>query len=165
MAVEETIAVVGLQSGKLTGFVERMAQDNNFRILIIPGNVDQMNRLKEDADNLDLQVEVEVANCPKDGCWEADTIAFINPHVFESEIIDRIREVAVQKVVMAVFEGISTSIANERYESLKKALPHSKLVRLIVIPEEEKVSMWGEDKEAVQKVAGLLEKSPYTITQ
>ena len=163
MAVEETIAVVGLQSGKLTGFTEKLAMDD-FRLLLIPGSKDEMNRLNEEVEELKLQSEVEILNCAKNGCWEADIIAFINPHDPADELVTRIKEVAVQKVVMVVFEGISSFIANERYDAFKKAMPHSKLVRLVVLPEE-KVSMWGEDKLAVQKVAKLLVKSPYTITQ
>lgn len=164
MAVEETIAVVGLQSGKLSGFVERLVRDN-FRILVIPGSKDQAERIMEEIRTLKPGGEVEVLDCAKDGCWEADIIAFINPHDFENKLIDRIREVAVQKVIVAVFEGVSIDIANERYAALKAALPHSKIVRLIVLSGEEKVSMWGDDSEAIQRVAVLLEKSPYTITQ
>lgn len=163
MAIAETIAVVGLTTGKLTGFGEKLA-NIDLHILIIPGNHDEMLRIRDDIRDSKTKAEIEVLDCAKEGCWEADIIAFINPHDFDDKLISRIREVAVQKVIMAVFEGVSTDIATERYEALESTLPHSKVTRLLVFPEEEKVAISGKDKEALQKVTKLLERSSYEMT-
>lgn len=163
MAIAETIAIVGLKSGNLTGFVENLAK-MDLHLLIIPGSEDEMLLMKDETRGLKAEAEIEVLDCAKKGCWEADIIAFINPHDFDDKFINRIREVAVQKVIMAVFEGISTDITTDRYEALEKTFPHSKVTRLIVLPEEEKVAISGRDKEAVQKVTALLERSSYEMT-
>lgn len=81
--------------------------------------------------------EVEVVNCAKEGCWEADIIVLAG--VIHQELLEKIREVSTQKIVM-IFTAEGKVDGEERISSIIKALSFSKIVEVVVSSEEAQVS-------------------------
>jgi len=81
--------------------------------------------------------EVEVINCAKEGCWEADIIILAEELILQ-ELLEKIREVSTQKMVMII--SAENSIAGEeRASTIKEALPFSKIVEVVMSSEEAQI--------------------------
>lgn len=163
MAVEETIAIVGFKSNEGSSFVEKLVHEK-FRLLIIPENKDEMLQLKQCYEEKNVSAEVEILNCAKNGCWEADIIAFINPTDLNSELFSRIKEVAVQKIVVAIFETQKMEETTGKAEKLQELLPNSKIVQVLVDVESQKASVVGKNEEAVANISAMLQKAAFKIS-
>jgi len=70
--------------------------------------------------------QVEIVDCVKEGCWEADIIVLaIASHEME-EVIEKIREVATQKIVLIILNHEDdSSLSFIKAQELKRLLPYS----------------------------------------
>lgn len=102
--------------------------------------------------------KVEIIDCVKDGCWEADIIVFTEEEVQE-DLLVKIREVATQKTVLVMSSsGSIERREGERLSRIKAALPYSKIVKVALHPDEPVLS--GENPQAVataKEIVRLLE--------
>lgn len=100
--------------------------------------------------------EVEILDCAKEGCWEADIIVF-SGEILEEGLPEKIREVATQKIVLVITWDNKNERQEEKLVQVRKALPFSKTVGLIFHRKEMILS--GENPEAVdtaKKIVQLL---------
>lgn len=92
--------------------------------------------------------EVELIDCVKDGCWEADIIVLTEEEI-QVDLLGKIREVATQKIVLVMSSsGSIERREGERLSRIKAALPYSKIVEVALHPDETVLS--GENPEAVE---------------
>ena len=103
MAAERTIAIVGEKSRFSAAIAEKLAKQN-LHLLFISNDEDNNEQLQELFKKINPPARIEFIHCEKEGCWEADVIAFTNPEKVELELIQRIKEVATQKIVLIVSE-------------------------------------------------------------
>ena len=121
--MKKTIAIVGATESPGKIIAEKFAS-MPYRLLLISNKTNELDILKNSLSVINPETEIEALDCVKDGCWEADIIILAVPSNNMKHIVERIREVATQKIVVEVI------IEKENREELSKSLPYSKLVNV-----------------------------------
>jgi hypothetical protein len=104
--------------------------------------------------------DVEVIDCVKEGCWEADMIVLAGEGT-GAKFLDKIREVATQKIVLLLMA--ENEQEKERIISqIREALPFSKVVTADL--QSYKALLSGENKSAVATATEVLRLVGYTVT-
>lgn len=120
MAIKKEIAIVG--ATEETGTILAGALGHlDIDLILVDKDNEQLLRVKKGLLEKAPNAEINVAECIKDGCWEADIIILAVPRQEEAEVADIIREVATQKTVIALRN-------EEEPEALRELLPYSKLI-------------------------------------
>ncbi len=161
MAVEETIAVVGFRSNNPSIFLENL-KNQDVRLLIIPAGEGEKVSLNKQFENNSTKAEIEVLDCAKDGCWEADIIAFLNPVDLEESLLDRIKEVAIQKPVLYIFEEASAE-TEVKAEKLQEKLSNSIILKVKIDSEKESAIVSGTDSQYIKQVSAMLRKAGFSV--
>lgn len=161
MAAERTIAIIGEKGKFCPALAEKLAQQN-LHLLFISNDEEQNEQIKRQFEKKDHAAKIEFIQCEKEGCWEADVIAFTHPEKISSQLIHRIREVATQKIILIISE--EKRAGNNEYETnFEDLLPHSRVVYLIINAENLEVQIFGKDMEARQMVEGFFSEVGYKI--
>ena len=150
MAAKKTIAIIASTNEKAAAIVNKLSLDN-FRLLIVSKYANQFSKLSKDMQSNRPNVELEMIDCMKDGCWEADIIIVDIPYHEETEVATLIKEVSTQKIVVSFSE-------NENSE-LQNLLKYSKVVTAINIINSSCISLYGKDQDAVLEVSNILKNS------
>lgn len=162
MTVKETIACIG--GGKRTDipFLKRLAQAPLHLLFISNGETTKEEVLNQ-LGGTKIQAEIDWMECAKEGCWEADMIIFINLSEIEPVLLDRIKEVATQKIVLCIStEGQEKkAVVNAQVKTLRGALPHSKITGVLIEGEEAQVEITGKDPEAIGVITDLFDGLGY----
>lgn len=151
MKTQETIAILGLMKGEATSFLEQLATTH--RLLIVLRDLNDNSKVSEYLSQ-NTEHEVELINCAKDGCWEADLIILWNPLQFKEDELLRLRSVATQKIILLV--------TGQEHEDIEHSIfPNSKIVKLVLNPVTMETNVHGKDVEAVSSVYQLINKIEY----
>jgi 8-hydroxy-5-deazaflavin:NADPH oxidoreductase len=150
MAAKKTIAIIASTNEKAATIVNKLSLDN-FRLLIVSKYANQFSKLSKDMQSNRPNVELEMINCMKDGCWEADIIIADIPYDEETEVAALIKEVSTQKIVVSFSE-------NENSE-LQNLLKYSKVVTAINIINSSCISLSGKYQDAIEEVSNILKNS------
>lgn len=150
MAVTKTIALIGEIQGK-ERILNRLAKTH--RLLWVTNEDDPYIHLPQSAVSEFSGAEVEIIACAKEGCWEADIIV-LEVQEIERELIQRIREVATQKIVVVLGKnGDSVADLVNQLLLVQEGLPYSKIVEVYPGPE---MVVAGKDPVAVETVKEIL---------
>ncbi len=98
---KKTVAIIG-ESKEFCPALAIAAVQQDLRLLFISRDETKKSILKTRLRDLDVSAEIEFTTCEKDGCWEADAIAFIQPGEIEPKLLDRIKQVSTQKIVLVI---------------------------------------------------------------
>ena len=150
MAAKKTIAIIESTNEKAAAIVNKLSLDN-FRLLIVSKYANQFSKLSKDMQSNRPNVELEMIDCMKDGCWEADIIILDIPYDEETEVAALIKEVSTQKIVVSFSE-------NENSE-LQNLLKYSKVVTAINIINSSCISLSGKYQDAIEEVSNILKNS------
>lgn len=155
MMVERTIAILGDTGEFPQALIEAFAKQN-LRLLFVSENEEKNLALQQQLENTKVLAEVEYLSCEREGCWEADIIAFYQPESISPALVAKIKEVATQKIVLVVTgEKNSTN-----FDAL---FPYSKVVEVFVNSTGKEISICGKDKTANAEVQELIESTNYKI--
>ena len=157
MAVKKTIAIVGAAEKTGTEIARKLAT-GNYRLLLLSNNITQLNGLSELIKTTTPDTEIEMIDCVKDGCWEADIIILAIEHREQKDIAERIKEVATQKIVACVTDENDTNFIGREMQQL---LPYSKVVEVFTEQGSIDMLVTGEDAEAVEDIATMFGKAGY----
>lgn len=164
MAAKVTIALIGLANGICSVLVHTLAKAN-YRLLLVTKDGNDIEHLTRQI-NLTLPgADVEVIDCVKNGCWEADIIVFVGANQIDHAFINKIKAVSTQKIVVAL--SINKTGSNfDAFESknIQLLLPHSKVVQLFNQYESTEAFIAGDDSEALQTVAHIIKNAGYQPT-
>lgn len=69
--------------------------------------------------------EVEIIDCAKEGCWEADIIVLAG-EALEDDLLEKIRDVATQKIALLITRDNVEGRQEEKLAQIREALPFSK---------------------------------------
>jgi hypothetical protein len=163
MTVKKTIALIGTgRSGE--SHVDKLV--NNYRLLTVMEDIRQNSALPHNKIQEEILSEVEIIDCAKEACWEADIIALFGPENIKRGLIQQIKEVATQKTVVAFNEihGTASAIANG-YSTLRLLLPHSKVFWVVMDPSSRQALIEGNEEDAsiVENLSHLLEYKPVIL--
>ncbi len=154
--VKKTIAILG-DTGNLSSGVMEGLMKQDLRLLFISENESKNIDLKKQLESVKTTAEVEFTSCERDGCWEADIIALSPMESFSAGLIQKIKEVATQKIVLEITE--KNEISQEA--DLSKLLPYSKVIRIQFNPAEKEFRLTGKDPEAISGIKPLFEYAGY----
>lgn len=156
MEAKETIAVLGLKKGEATPFLDQLA--NDYRLLIVSRELNDCAEVSEYLSQNKPEQEVELIDCAKEGCWEADLIILWNPRQFEENELLRLQAVATQKIILAV--------KNQEKDNTDLSLfPNSRIVTLVLNPITKEARIYGDDSNAVDSIYKLISKTGYLLIE
>ena len=155
--VKSTVAIIG-DTGEFCPALIKAIMQHELRLLFISGDEAKVSHLKKELQQLPQKAEVEYLTCEKEGCWEADIIAFTRPTKIEPLLLQKIKQVSTQKLVLVISHG-STKDRGQEKLCFQELLPHSKLVELEI--RERQFSLFGKSDEANSTVAAFFKAAGY----
>ena len=135
MQTKRTIAIIGA-SGNMGAAIAKALAKGNDRLLLISKEEEKLEVLKAAITNEHPLADVEGMSCAMHGSWEADIIILATPYEAQTDIAEKIREVASQKIVISIanplnttYDALVTNPNTSAAEELQALLPHSKVVK------------------------------------
>lgn len=161
MATKETIAVVGLPNKKYNDFVVRLAEAQ-YRLLLIKKGLNDGSEIFVDELRHSIQGDVEIVECAKNGCWEADIIVLLGEESYERVFIERIKQVSTQKIVVgyATNDHLSETASFEA-TNLQQLLPNSQVVHVLKSIGAQEVFIAGDHADSNQIVSNKVSAIGY----
>tara|TARA_R100000935_G_C2799660_1_gene149863 strand:+ start:595 stop:1071 length:477 start_codon:yes stop_codon:yes gene_type:complete len=154
----KTMAILG-DTGKFSPALLEILAKLDLRLLFVSEDEALKEKLKQELGDLKTIGEIDFTGCERDGCWEADMIVLYKPDATTSEHIERIKEVATQKIVLIISEEIKP----QEIEGLKNLLPNSKLVEVAFSKDQDKINLCSDDPKIKAEVKRLFESSGVQI--
>ncbi len=154
MAVKKTIAIVGATDKTGRAIVNQFAP-MPYRLLLASNQPDELYPFTKKMAKQYPAAEIESLECVKDGCWEADIIILAVPSEEEKQVAERVKEVATQKIVVAVSEK-----ENECRE-LDKILPYSKVVKAYIKAETQQIFISGKNETVNEEISKIFKQAGY----
>jgi predicted dinucleotide-binding enzyme len=131
MTTIKTIAIVGA-SGKMGSAIARSLQ-GKYRLLLMSRDEAKLIDLKSELSKSTPDQEVYAVSCAREAAWEADIIIIATPYETEREVAEKIREVAVGKIVISISNPPDSQLVTSEdfsaAEQLQRQLPYSKVVK------------------------------------
>ena len=134
MAHKKTIAIIGA-TGNVGSAIAKRFSSTNYRLLLVSDEPEQLNALEAQLNECSVKAEVESLTCEREASWEADIIIVAAPAKQGKEIAEKIREVAIGKIVVSISQpangqrNIAGSGSASHAEELQQLLPYSKIVK------------------------------------
>ena len=151
MMVERTIAILG-ETGEFPQVLLEAFAKQNLRLLYVSENKEKNVAVQQQLENLKVLAEVEFLSCEREGCWEADIIAFSQPESISPALITKIKEVATQKIVLVV-------TGEKKLANFYALFPYSKFVEVLINNTGKEISVSGNDNTAIAEVQELIEST------
>ncbi len=133
----------------------------NYRLLLMSNDDNQLNQVANHIKEISPQTEIETIDCLKDGCWEADIIFLAVPYEDIKEVVERMKEVATQKIVVCISGNTSDRFPFPMTQQLQQLLPYSKIVTAFKNLNTSEAFIAGNDPEAVETISNILKKAGY----
>ena len=135
MAHNKTIAIIGA-AGNVGSAIAKCLSVTSNRLLLMSNEAEQLALLVSELKLISPTADIETVTCAKEASWEADIIMVATSTIEGREIAERIREVAIGKIVISVSQPINgclniaaTPSNLSEAEELQQLLPHSKVVK------------------------------------
>ena len=122
--MKKTIAIIGAGVEIGAAIADKLSE-GNYRLLLVSNEINHKSQIVQNIKQNNLNAEVEIVDCAKEGCWEADIIVLAIPYHELKEVIEKINEVVTQKIVLII------SNENERLFSLIKPRSYSSYCHIL----------------------------------
>lgn len=129
------IAIIGA-TGNMGSAIAKSLAKGPYRLLLFAHDKAKLQSIKQAITEATPAAEIECVGCPMDASWEADVIIPAVPYGTEKEVVEKIRNVATQKIVISIanplnetYDGLVTAPGTSAAEELQKLLPSSKVVK------------------------------------
>ncbi|HEV8511864.1 MAG TPA: NAD(P)-binding domain-containing protein [Cyclobacteriaceae bacterium] len=174
MALKQTIAIIGATESAGSSIAKTLSRIND-RLLLMGKDEEALEALRSNLIGSGATAEIEVNSCAKEACWEADVIIIATSNELDREVIDRIKEVAVGKVVVSIsspatrtYKAYAGSSETSAAEELQKLLPYSKVVKTFntvfardfktssIVNDTGEIFIAGNNSDALQVVSKLI---------
>lgn len=153
MAFKDTIAIIGANSTIGRKVAEGMA--THYRLLLIDTTGDMPLSPLNELLNASHVADIEVLNCCKNACWEADAIVVASQFKLE-DIAVKMKEVATRKTVIHF-----TDLDGDT-DTLQNLLPFAKVVTVLLEPSfftsnvNRHAFVYGNDAEAIEAAGKII---------
>jgi hypothetical protein len=158
--VKKTMAILG-DTGKFSPILIDVFAKQELRLLFVSEAETKIEKLKKQLEPLKTAADIEFIRCEREGCWEADIILLIRSENISFALVEKIKEVATQKIVMVVSEDIK----QPDKPVFEKLLPYSKVVEMVFDSRKKEFSVFGKDAEAKADVQNILESTGYQLNK
>lgn len=155
MATKQTIAIIGA-TGKVGTEIAKRLANGPYRLLLMGQSAEKLSALNGNLAHI-FSTELEIVDCPKEACWEADIVIFAIPYAKEEEIAPVIKQYTTGKVVLDIQPNDLDPV-----KTLQHLLPNSKVVTVQIdfsnldTAANNEVIIIGNDEEALQIVSEVL---------
>lgn len=156
--MKKTIAVLR-NSGEFSPLIMEILLQQDLRLLFVSEDKYKNEKLEKQLEAKPTVAEIDFITCEREGCWEAEIIIVNQSDKFSYDLIEKIKEVATQKIVLSVSEDAEQS----DYTGLEKLLPFSKLVKINFDHREKEFSVFARDFEAKTEVLKIFGNSDYKL--
>ncbi|MBS1738752.1 MAG: hypothetical protein JSS98_19400 [Bacteroidetes bacterium] len=155
MKVRETMAFVGEPVAAPNMLIERLAA-SYYPLVLVANDSNHIETLSKRLFEQTPNADVEVLECAKEGCWEADIIVLNDILSVNDGLIEKIKAVANQKIVVYLIreEEQSPSMI-EAVGQLQHRLSNTIGVQLILDSETKEFHIAG-NKEATSIIENIL---------
>ena len=164
MAVKQTIAFIGAADELCTVLVKKLAEAD-YPLLFISNDGYRYQQLTDQIKSDIPNADIEITDCAEEGCWEADIIAFFDNTTLEKELIERIKVVATQKIVICISTSGSINSTSIKTKDLQQMLPNSKIIQLFHDPAGLELLVAGASQEAINLVSIIFTNAGFIITE
>jgi len=130
MKTKETIAIIGA-TGTTGSSIARKLSAQDYSLILTSKEKGKLRSLKNSLSSGKTNVSLDLEDCAKDVCWEADIIIMVVAYDAAKEVAEKIREVATGKVVINIADDDDPSDSVDRTGDLQKLLPDSKVMRVL----------------------------------
>ena len=163
MKVKETIAFIGEPDKTCNQLIQKLAKKNH-PVVLVAKEENHFENLSRKILNHTPEADIEIVNCTREGCWEADIIILCEGTSIDSGLTEKMKEVANQKIlVLLLNKEKQSSVITEEINKLRKDLPNTRLVQLIFNPVSKEMYLTGED-EAKSMVEDIFNRAGYTTS-
>jgi predicted dinucleotide-binding enzyme len=158
MHTKKTVAIIG--AGDMGKAIALALSKGNERVLLADKNFAEAEAFSAKLLAENAQYDIEAVDCSYNAAWEADVIILAVPCSEQSEVINYIKEVSTQKIVIAVSDTFNEDIPGEdaatATEKLQQLLPDCKVARAIKVSNKGiECFLKGNDKEAANTITEL----------
>ncbi len=177
MKTKQTIAVIGA-TGNMGSAISKSLSKGNYRLLLCSDDKGKVQTIVNDIKSSHPSANVEVIDCSAQASWEADIIIAAVPYEAVKDVVEKIKEVANQKIVISIanplnetYNGLVTAPDTSAAVELQKLLPNSKVIKAfnttfaadfstpVIDGKEVDAFIAGNDEEALQTVSELITTS------
>ena len=131
--MKKTIAIIGGGVDIGAAIADKLSE-GNYRLLLVSKAINHKSQIIQNIKQNNLNAEVEIADCAKEGCWEADIIILAIPFHELKEVIEKINEVVTQKIVLIISNENERLFSFNKAQELQQLLPYSKIVTALYNP-------------------------------
>jgi 8-hydroxy-5-deazaflavin:NADPH oxidoreductase len=172
--VKTAIAIIGA-TGNMGSAIAKSLAKGPYRLLLFAHDKTKLENVKQAITEATPSADIECVGCPTDASWEADVIIPAVPYGTEKDVVEKIRAVATQKIVISIanplnatYDGLVTAPGTSAAEELQKLLPSSKVVKAfnttyaadfsqpVINGQQVDAFIAGDDEEAVNLAKGLV---------
>lgn len=177
--MKTAVAIIGA-TGKMGSAIAKALAKGPYRLLLFAHQKDKLEKLRKAVLATTPSADIDCVGCPTDASWEADVIIPALPYAAEKEVVEQIRAVATQKVVVSLsnplnetYDGLLTTPGTSAAEELQKLLPAAKVVKAfnttyaadfeqpVINGQVVDAFIAGNDAEAIDLVKGLVETAGF----
>jgi len=174
MALRQTIAIIGADQ-RMGAEIAKSLSKINHRLILMGKDEEALDALKSNMIETGAKAEIESNGCAKEASWEADVIIMATSYDLEKEIIEKIKEVAIGKVVISIsnlsirdYKATIASPGTSAAEELQKLLLYSKVIKTFntvfakdfmkstIINGEGEIFIAGNNSDALEVVSKLI---------
>lgn len=152
--MKKTMAILG-GPGEFPPILMEILVMQDLRLLFVSEDEAKNEMVRKQLEPLKTTAEIEFISCEREGCWEADIIAVTRPENISSALVEKIKEVATQKIVLVLSEDGDRADKPE----IDKLLPYSKVVEIVFDPRKKEFSVFGKDAKAKADVQNTFEST------
>jgi len=151
--MKQTIAIIDVERKEGAEIAKKLASAN-YPLLLFTKNKNCGNDLFNEIKKTVPSANIELMGCEFHASWEADVIIIVLQPGNESEVGEKIKEVATRKVVINIVGD------NTMKNELANLLSNSKLVTIKSnFSKEEIVKIESDDEEAIETVSKILKET------
>jgi len=131
--VKKTITIIGA-GVEIGAAIAHKLSAGNYRLLVVSNEINHKSQIVQDIKQNNQNAEVEIVDCAKERCWEADIIVLAIPFHELKEVIEKINEVVTQKIVLFISNKNESLFSSNKAQELQQLLPYSKIVTALCNP-------------------------------
>jgi 8-hydroxy-5-deazaflavin:NADPH oxidoreductase len=135
MNTKQVVAVIGA-SGEMGYVIAKSIANGNYRIVLQSPDANQIRTIADNIKSRNPFVDLDVVDSALDACWEADIVVLAVPYAAEKEVVESIKQVTNQKIVISIsnpindaYNALTTIQYTSAAEKLQEQLPHAKVIK------------------------------------
>jgi predicted dinucleotide-binding enzyme len=132
----KTIAIIEATSEMGAGLARVLSKSPKYRLLLMSDDHARLEELRAEIGAYKSEDALWIMTCAREASWEADIIVIATPGSQHRIVADKVRDVAIGKVVISTsnpiidaYYTLDKSGDTSAAEDLQKLLPHSKVVK------------------------------------